>query len=296
MKKVLILGARGYLGSFLLKYAPNDIELIISARDKTNIPDGYSFVSIDIFQKDDVIKKITEVKPDVIINCIANSLPDVAEQKKEWTYAVNVEGVSYIVEACKQSGAKLIHLSTDYVFSGENGNYQENDERKPINYYGLTKKQAEDVVIESNIEYLICRTSVLYGLKLPYQRKVLFYSFYEKLIKNKEIVAAPQIGSPTLVDDLAMCLYKMIGFKKSGIYHTAYSKPVSRYDYAMDLVEVFGFDKNLVILGKDIERKAPRPKNSSLITEKLQKDFDISFRSPKEAFEFIKKELGKKMP
>jgi dTDP-4-dehydrorhamnose reductase len=292
MKKVLLLGSRGYLGSYLVKYAPKDITLIVSARDKEHYIGKFEFLELDITNREQVIKEIAKLKPYVVINAAANALPDLAEEKKEWTYSVNVTGVSNIIEGCKKSNSKLIHISTDYVFSGEKGNYTEEDVTKPVNYYGETKLEAEKLVKSSGLKYLICRTSVLYGLKLDYQRRVLFYEVYDKLKENKDvIVQETQIASPTLVDDLALCIYKMLDFEKSGIYHTSSSNPVSRYEYAIKLAEIFNLDKKLIKPVQMVKKTAVRPLNTSLNTSKVQKDFKVKFRTIEDGLKFIKEQI-----
>ncbi|MHA1819943.1 MAG: SDR family oxidoreductase [Promethearchaeota archaeon] len=295
--RILIVGARGYLGTFLRKYAVQDreiqsnFEVIQSARDKKHLSNDLRFVPIDILEENSIQKGISEVNPDIIINCAAISLPDLAEDERELTYNINVVGVENLIKACKTHDIKLIHISTDYVFSGEKGDYKEDDEPSPVNYYGYTKLEAEKKILSSDIDYLICRTAVLYGLKEEYQRRNIFYSYYLPLKENKKVQAAKQIGSVTLVDDLALALYKMASFTKSGIYHTAGPEPISRYEFAKTLADVFGFDASLIEEIPQQKRKAKRPQNSSLNVEKLFRDFHIRFRNAREGLEFIKNNL-----
>ncbi|MHA1339511.1 MAG: SDR family oxidoreductase [Promethearchaeota archaeon] len=291
--KILILGARGYLGSFLIKYAkdylPEEYELIISARDQKHLPKDLPFYAIDITNKRDLIEKIEKINPQIVINSAAISLPDYAEQHKEETYKINVEGVANIVEACSKINAKLIHISTDYVFS-DKGNYKEDDEYSPVNYYGFTKAEAEKVIKKSNLIYLILRPSFLYGTKKPYQRPNNFYNIYNKLKEGKKVKATSQMGCPTLVDDLAITIYKMLDFHKSEIYHTA-GEPMSRFDFAVKIAEVFDLNKDLIEFVEVEEKIAPRPKNTTLDCSKLERDYGIRFRSVEDSLKFIKSQI-----
>jgi len=290
-KKVLILGANGYLGYFLIKYAPNNYEIITSSRNK-NVLSKFSFIQLDITKKDELINTFEKIKPNIIINSAAVSLPDYAEQHKEETYRINVEGVENIIEGCLKINAKLIHISTDYIFSNK-GNYNENDEYSPVNYYGYTKVEAEKLIRNSKLLYLILRPSFLYGIKENYHRPNNFYNIYNKLIENKKVQLTGQIGSPTLVDDLAITIYKLLDFKKSEIYHTA-GESMSRYEFGLKIAEVFNLDKNLIEYVEHLPSIAPRPRNSSLNCSKLEQDYKIKFRDVKSSLEFIKSQINLK--
>lgn len=292
MMNVFLTGARGYLGSFLIKYLPEKINLIISAKDQKDLPKNLEFVPLDITRKEDVLEQISKVRPDIVIHSAAISLPDVAEENKEMTYEINVKGTANVVEACERINSKLIHISTDYVFSSR-GNYTEEYKPDPVNYYGFTKVEAEKIVLNAGLQglnYLILRPSFLYGVKEERHRENQFYNIYNKLKNNQVVNATNQKGCPTLVDDLALCIYKMLDFKKSGIYHTA-GEPMTRYDFAKSIANVFNLDESLVHLTEIDERKAKRPHNTTLICDKLENDFGIKFRNVNDSLTIIKNQL-----
>ena len=292
MEKILLIGARGYLGSHLVKHKPADIELVLSAPDQKHLPPQYPFVAIDIRNKPEVMEAIREHRPDLVINCAANSLPDDAEEQKEWTYEVNVKGVQNIVTACESYGSKLIHISTDYVFKGIKGNHVETEPMEPINYYGETKRDAELIVQKSQIPYLILRTSYLYGLKEPHQRRNVFHSVYQPLKEGKPIYVTDRTGNPTLVDNLALAIYELKTFRESDIIHVANPEQISRIDYAKKVARVFKLDTALI---KIIPTKegwlATRPTNSSLNVDKLNEKYGIRFPPVEANLEWLKIQL-----
>lgn len=187
-----------------------------------------------------------------------------------------------------------MYEATDYVFNGQKGNYKEDDETDPINFYGKTKLKGEEIILKSKIDYLILRTSVLYGLRYSHQRMNLFHSIYEPLMK-KQLVELPkdQIGTPTLVDDMARCVLELVPSTQKGIYHCAGPDQISRYEFGLMLAHVFDFKEDLV---KPIINKiqtAIRPKNSSLNSEKLKTITSFRFKGVREGLNFLKEVIKK---
>lgn len=250
--KFLILGKNGLLGNDLVKVFKNCI--------------AFGREDMDVTDRDLVIKKITKLKPDFVINAVAFTKVDDAEINKQEAYNVNVEAAINITDACKKIKATLIHFSTDYVFDGKKGFYKENDKKNPINYYGKTKAEAEDCIINSYDRYYIIRTAWLFGKK----RK----NFVDFILDNKDKkelkVIEDKFGSPTYTLDVAKKINEVLK-EKYGIYHITNSGYCSWKQWAQEIVKIKNFD--LKIKGtssKNVSKIAKRPKKSVLINTKLK--------------------------
>lgn len=277
-KKVLIIGANGFLGSYFLglrnskKIKGLKFQFITGDIENSNIPPDLTFYHIDIINPLDTLKKIEKISPDVILHTAAMTNVDQNEVDKKLATAINTEGPKNVLKACKNTGSKLIFISTDFIFDGisKEGNYNEEDTPNPLNHYGKTKYYAEQAILNSEIDYIICRTAVLYGW---YEQKLNFFTWIiNKLRKNEEIqVVTDQINSPTFVKNLAEILLKMIEKNAKGIYHTAGDCALNRYEMAIKCAEVFDLDKELISQIEHLEQKAIRPKNVGLDISKLKK-------------------------
>jgi dTDP-4-dehydrorhamnose reductase len=162
-------------------------------------------------------------------------------------------------------------MSTDFIFDGisKKGNYNENDTPNPLSYYAKTKYKAETAIINSEIDYTICRTAVLYGWNKDKQNFITW--IINKLQQNKPIqIVTDQYNSPTFVRNLAEILLKLIEKDVKGIYHTAGDCQLNRYEMAIKCAEVFNLNKELISQLESIEQKAVRPKNAGLDISKLK--------------------------
>ena len=278
LKKVLIIGSNGFLGSnfFTLdnrkEIVNQNLHFIASSLHNSILDKTIPFYRIDITNKKDTIKKITKISPNFVILTAAMTNVDQCEIDKELATKINVNGPENVIKACKKINSKLVFISTDFVFDGEKegGYYNETDQPKPLSYYAMTKLKAELAIINSGIEYLICRTAVLYGWN---ERKLNFITWIlNNLKQNKEIsIVKSQINSPTFVINLAQIILKLIEKNVEGIFHTAGNCALSRYDMALKSAETFNYNKNIIIPIKSLTQKAIRPKNVSLDISKLKK-------------------------
>lgn len=279
MKKILIVGANGFLGTNLLKFRNSteiknqNISLIAADLRNTNIPTKIPFYHIDITIRENTIRKLKNFSPDVIILTAAMTNVDQCETDKELATKINTEGPKNVLNACEKIGSKLVFLSTDYVFDGikiEGDYYTEKDTPNPLSHYAKAKYYAELEIINSNIDYLICRTAVLYGwnkIRLNFITWIL-----EKLKQNEKIsVVTNQINSPTFVKNLAEIILKLIEKDAKGIYHTVGDGALSRFEIALRCAEIFEYDTSLVNPSDYIKQKAIRPKNAGLDIKKLKK-------------------------
>jgi len=293
--KLLITGASGLYGSKLAQMAlAKNIEVYSS--DIQGLSVYGSFVKLDISGKEQVEEAFKTIKPDVVVHAATLTDVDKCETNKELAWKVNVEGTKNIVEAAKSAGSFLIYISTDYVFSGEKGNYKETDKPDPINYYGLTKLKAEEIV-QTQKEYFIGRPSVIYG-STPAAGKVNFALWLiETLSKGERVkIVTDQWNTPTLNTNLAEMTLEVIERRLTGVYHTCGATRVSRLEFAEQIAEAFGLDKSLIdkVLSSQFTWPAKRPMDSSLDTSKAQKTLQHKPLDMSQALKQLKLEFSQK--
>ena len=275
--EVLILGAKGNLGSQLVKIFFADKDYKIIAWDKEEI---------DITDKELVFKKIRELKPDIIINAAAyNAVDKCEEDEKEFELAekINVEAVGYLVEACLETGAVLVQYSSDYVFAGDKKEgYKEDDEPKPINKYGETKLSGEEEVIKKSgqgLKYYLIRTSKLFGPKAESEgAKPSFFDLMLDLAKKKKEldVVNEEVSGFTYTPDLARATKKLLESDKGyGIYHITNVGRATWYETAIELFKITGKKIKInPVSGDKFPRPAKRPSYSVLINTKFDRQRD----------------------
>jgi dTDP-4-dehydrorhamnose reductase len=279
--RVLITGCHGLLGQKVLKVflKSTSAEILATAKEPKTFLDlkGFDYTMLDITNRSDVKNLVVYFNPDVIVNTAAYTNVDGCELNRELAWRVNVEGVRNLVHSARRVDAKLIHISTDYIFDGKNGPYDENAIPNPINYYGRTKLASENEIKIGGIRFAILRTNVLYGVGKNVKSNFALW-LYNKLSSGEKIkVVTDQIGNPTYVDDLAFAILKVVEFDKEGIYNVGGRDFVSRYDFALKLAEIFSFDHELIIPVKTFElnQVAPRPLKSGLITLKAEAELGL---------------------
>ena len=292
MKRVLITGASGLLGSKLVKALSGGYEVIPTHNTHPIHPDS---VRMDIVDGKEVARVLSAVKPELVVHAAAETNVDKCETNRELAWSVNAEGTRNISSTCRKIGAKLVYVSTDYVFDGEKGLYSEEDETNPVNYYGVTKLDGERFVRELCEDFVIARTSVLYGW---HPNRLNFATWViDSLESGVSInVAEDHYNSPTLVDNLAEAILRIARKDAAGVYHVAGSERISRYDFAMRIAEIFGLNRSLIMPVKMKDLKvwvAKRPKDSSLSVDKIRRELEISPSDLNEALKRMKCERPK---
>ena len=282
--KILVTGVGGQLGHDVMnELAKRGIEGIGSdiAPEYAGISDGSAvinmpYVSLDITDADAVDKAITDIKPDAVIHCAAWTAVDLAEDedKQDKVRAINAGGSASIAKACKKIDAKMLYLSTDYVFDGQGTEAWEPDckEYKPLNVYGQTKYEGEQAVAATLEKYFIVRIAWVFGLNGKNFIKTML-----NVGKTHDTVRVvnDQIGTPTYTYDLARLLVDMIMTDKYGYYHaTNEGGFISWYDFTCEIYKQAGMKTNVVPVttAEYGLSKAARPFNSRLDKSKLVKN------------------------
>jgi dTDP-4-dehydrorhamnose reductase len=261
--------------------------------DVQEMPVCGTSVKFDVSNKELVDQAFRRVKPDVVVHAATLTDVDKCELNKELAWKINVEGTRNIVEAAKSAGSFLIYISTDYVFNGGKGSYTELDTPDPINYYGLTKLKAEEMV-KAEPEYLIGRPSVIYG-STPAAGKVNFALWLiETLRKGERVkIVTDQWNTPTLNTNLAEMTLEAAERRLTGTFHLCGATRVSRFQFAELIAETFDLEKTLIdpALSSQFNWPAKRPMDSSLDTSKAQQTLKNKPLEIHEALKRLKVEL-----
>lgn len=281
-QKILITGGSGLVGSYFCKLdvliQNYDIHTIDHTQAATTM--GKSF-SADLTDPTGTFKNILhDVKPDVIVNLAAMTNVDECEVQRDIADKINHLAVREIARYLESNNdCFLVHVSTDYVFDGDRGNYKEEDKTNPLGWYGMTKLLGEQELINCNSKnWCIARTSTPYGI---HNKKQSFPIFVIKSLSEKKEVKTlqDQITSPTYAGNLAEMLLEIVENRLNGIIHVSGSTQSSRYDQALEIADAFGLDKSLIkpSMMADMNWKAKRPKNSSLNVDRAS---DILSKKP----------------
>jgi dTDP-4-dehydrorhamnose reductase len=295
--KLLITGASGLYGSKLAQKAVSrGIEVYSS--DIQSLSLYGNAVKLDISDKAQVEEAFKVIKPDVVVHAATLTDVDKCELNKALAWRVNVDGTKYIAQACQKTGSFLIYISTDYVFSGEKGSYVESDSPNPINYYGLTKLLAEEIVQTlPETEFFIARPSVIYG-STPAAGKVNFALWLiETLRKGDRVkIVTDQWNTPTLNTSIAEMTLEVVERRLTGLYHLCGATRVSRFEFAEKIADAFNLDKSLIdkVSSSQFMWPAKRPEDSSLDTSKAQRALKCTPLSLDKALEQLKLELNQK--
>ncbi len=264
--KILITGANGMLAKEIREKFEEGNELILT-----------DVAELDITNKEGVINFIKEKQPELIINCAAFTAVDKAEECQELAEKINGDGPTNLAIAAKEAGAKLVHISTDYVFGGNldlDKDYKEDDEKNPVTAYGITKLHGEQGIEKNMDEYYIFRTAWLYGIGGNN-----FVKTMTKLGSTRDEinVVADQHGSPTYAKDLSEIVYQAVTKKiPYGIYNATNEGYTTWYDFTKEILAEQGIEckVNPVTTDEYIEMmkitQAKRPFNSQMSKNKLK--------------------------
>lgn len=254
--KLLVTGASGQLGRELVDRAAAHGDEVVAV----------DIDSLDITRREAVHDCLVELRPDVVVNCAAMTAVDACEGNEETALDVNGRAVVWLAETCDAIGARLVQISTDYVFDGTKPTpYTETDLPNPQSVYGRTKLEGERAALELGDAGLVVRTSWVCGRHGSNMVKTV-----KKLVDEGRPLAFvdDQIGHPTFAGDLAAMVHRLARDARSGIFHVTNQGAVSWYGFVCEIVRLLGIDPVIVraIVTSDLDppRPAPRPANSVL--------------------------------
>ncbi|MEH7414509.1 dTDP-4-dehydrorhamnose reductase [Neobacillus drentensis] len=270
--RVVVTGAAGQLGKDVLReLAQTNHEVFGADREQ-----------LDITIEEDVLSYINEVKPDVILHCAAYTNVDAAEENEDTAYQINALGTEYLAKAANQVNAKMLHISTDYVFDGTATEpYEVDQTTSPLGAYGRTKLAGEQLLQKHLDRFFIVRTAWVFG--------VYGNNFVKTMIRlGKERgevgVVHDQVGSPTYTVDLAKFMIELMETKKYGIYHATNSGVCSWYEFAVEIFKQAGLNVTVnPLTSEQFPRPAKRPNYSVLSKKKIEAEGLTPLRDWKEA-------------
>ena len=294
MKKILVTGSNGLLGQKLTDLYRNsaEIELIATARGANRHPEttGYTFVEMDITDQSQVNEVIESYKPNVIIHGAAMTNVDACELDPEQCELLNVTATQYITTAANSVDAHMLLVSTDFIFDGENGPYDEEALAEPLSIYGHSKLRAEKIVQEQSKSWAIARTVLVYGLVADMSRSNIVLWAREGLANKKKInVVDDQFRSPTLAEDLAIGCALIAQKNASGIFNISGKDQMNIYELVQRVANYFGLSMENVsrIDSASLNQPAKRPPITGFDLSKSRKVLGYEPRSFDEGIAII---------
>lgn len=274
--RILITGANGFLGYYLVKKLLEDGHSVIATgKGECRLPfrnADFFYETLDFtdpFQVNDVFAKHS---PEVIIHGGAMTKPDECELNQHEAYRTNVEGTVTLLIDAEDYKAFFIFVSTDFVFDGERGMYSEQDSPSPVNYYGKTKLEAEKSVEEYPYDWTIVRTVLVYG-KPQMGRNNLLTIVRDKLSNDEPYsVVNDQFRTPTYVEDLANAICVIAEKKAKGIFHISGKDLLTPYQMAIQTAKLLNLNESLLkkVTAKDFSQPAIRPPRTGFSIEKAR--------------------------
>lgn len=272
MVKVLVTGSNGFLGQHLTVYFSNKgYGIIATGKGNCRIKKEYAFeyVDIDLTNQAKVEVLLETYKPNIIIHNAAMSKPDECENNKVACLLNNVEATKYIVNGAKQIGAKIIYVSTDFIF-GENGPHEVDASKQPLNFYGESKLMAEQYVKANAKEWAIVRPVFIYGEVWEGMRPSFLHWVKSSIENNKPIkVVSDQLRTPTYVLDICKGIEAIIKKDKQGAFHLAGKDILSPYEMALTVCDCLALNKDLItsVTSETFPEPVKRAKRSGLKIE-----------------------------
>lgn len=295
--KILITGSNGLLGQKLVELLSrkDEVELFATARGRNRLKSGnYLYYRMDITNDEQVNEIFDAVNPDIVIHTAAMTNVDECEQNHQEAYKANVEAVEHIISACEKHNTFLVHVSTDFIFNGEKGPLTEEEEPQPVNYYGETKLISEEKVKESNLDWAIARTVLVYGIAQDMSRSNIILWVKNSLEEGKEIqVVDDQHRTPTLAEDLAMGCWLIAINKAQGVYNISGKDMLTPYEMAEQAAEIFNLDTSTMSKADSTIFKQPakRPPKTGFVIEKAEKELGYQPHSFRQGLLVLKKQL-----
>jgi dTDP-4-dehydrorhamnose reductase len=297
--RTLITGANGLLGQALVRTlsASNDHDVIATARDdapRFDVPCEY--VPMDVTTPDEVETVIENQTPDVVVNCAAVSDVTECDENRNRAWAVNARSVRTLAKQCRAIDAHLVQVSSDFVFNGKNGPYDERGRPDPVNYYGRTKLAGENALREFDfLDWTIVRTVLLYGTAKDLNRSNVVLWMIDQLSQGEVIhVVNDQWRTPTFAPDLADGIVRLIDRDKTGIFHLSGREMVTIHELAQTVAEVFDFDASLIdpVPSDYFEDAVERPSKTGFIILKAETELGYDPRPLEEGLRAVGQELG----
>ncbi len=298
MKTVLVTGSNGLLGQKITEniLLNKQYNLIATSKGSNRYPiqAGYVYAEMDILDAGQVRNVVAKYKPDAIIHTAAMTNVDTCQVEKKLAQALNVEAVKILVAVCETMNIQLVHLSTDFVFDGEAGPYEESANPNPLSFYGETKAAAEALVSKSHCRWSILRTILVYGIVKDMSRSNIVLWAKHALEKGTALnVVNDQWRMPTLAEDLAWACLAAVQHEVTGIYHISGKDMMSVAELVARVADYYNLDKTLIheVSSSTLNQSAARPKRTGFILDKAFRDLQYNPHSFEEGIGILHKQM-----
>ncbi|MDX1530836.1 MAG: NAD(P)-dependent oxidoreductase [Rhodothermales bacterium] len=299
-QRVLLTGANGLVGQALVERLSGipEVDLLATSRDPGPrfATGSCGYTPLDVTDADAVRRLFLDFAPSAVINCAALTRVEQCDREKERCWTTNVDAVAALARACKAQGARLVQLSTDFVFDGTDGPYGERDHPHPINYYGRSKLASENAVRTAGLRrWTVIRTALGFGTGERLSRGNFGLFLVERLRAGEPtLICTDQVRSPTYVPDLADGIARAVLRDRTGIYHLSGREILSTFDFARRLAERFDFDPELFqpTTTAALHPNAPRPLKTGLLILKAETELGYKPRTLEQALDHFGRRLG----
>jgi dTDP-4-dehydrorhamnose reductase len=270
--KILITGASGFLGGYLAQAGQGKGELFGTYWEHPAAVPNIELHRLDLTNLVAVAQFVRKIQPQIIIHSAALANLDTCEAQKDWAWRTNVDAARMIAAVGRELGSRLIHVSTDMVFDGKKGNYEENDPLEPISYYGYSKRAAEEAVLRAYPEALVVRVALLYGFPAAGGNSFSAEIFHSLRAGQRVKVFADQFRTPIWAGNAAAAIMELAENGRRGVLHLAGSERISRAEFARELAQQIGAEVNLLekVSMNEVKWLVPRPQDVSLNTTRAR--------------------------
>ena len=295
---VLITGSNGLLGQKILEnLRKNDYTIIATSKDENRVKQDnfYTYESLDITQEKEVNRVLNLYSPDVVFNTAAMTNVDLCETERAICDKLNVDAVGFLANSCLKIDAHLIHISTDFIFDGNDGPYSENDIANPLSYYGKSKYKSEKLLNNHLCKSSILRTIVLFGIAENLTKNNIVLWAKDQLENSNKInIIDDEFRAPTLAEDLAEACVLVAQKKAFGVFHICGKDLMSIYEMVVAIANFYNFDVNLInrISAAKLNQKAKRPLKTGFILDKAINKLGYNPHSFKECLIIIEEQLN----
>ena len=291
--KVLVTGCNGLLGQKVVELIGAHYWTVGVDLQEKPVASVDEYAILDISQQEAVLDAAAVILPSAIINTAAVTNVDACERERDLAWRVNVDGVRYLLEASQKANSRLIQISSDYVFDGQEGPYSEDAEPHPIGFYGLTKLESERILTGSKSSWAVVRTNVLYGWANDVRLNFALW-IRAQLLAGKYIRAAiDQYSNPTFADNLAQSIQALLRGNYNGIYHVAGRDYVSRWAFALKVAQVFELNQELIapVISSQLSQRAQRPRWGGLKTDRTAEKLGLKMLNLQAGLEALKEQI-----
>jgi dTDP-4-dehydrorhamnose reductase len=276
---LLITGSNGLLGQKLVELLARQPGLRVHAcgqgENRLKLPAGVGYSALDIRDAEQTMRVWESVRPNAVIHAAAMTHVDACEQEPDTCDAINIQGTENVLRACERWNCHLIHISTDFIFNGKDGPYDESGQADPLSHYGLSKWKAEEKVMQSSLKWAILRTVLVYGVTQGMSRSnIVLWARNALQSGNAVRVVNDQFRSPTLAEDLAMACWLAVQREAEGIYHIS-GPDMMGIDELVRRVAAFWHlptDALETVSSATLNQPAQRPPKTGFIIEKARRE------------------------